>query len=451
MKREDFCRKLLEEGKYQGFSECEIYFQMNKNFEVLVLEGEISHYENSLTQGVCFRGIRNGKMGYAYCEKISPDAVEFVVKQAKDNAEIGEEDSAEELFEGCSEYPYFMGVEEKLQKLSEEEKISAAKKMEQAALTWGHYPVAIDYCVLEYREEHTEIYNSRGLDVSFKRNGVIGHVSAIAQRGGEIKTGSEYWIGPNWDEFDPIKIGKRAAENAVSHLGAKSVPSGEYKVILEDAVMAGLLSAFCSGFYGESVEKGFSMLKGKLHEKIAAEKVSIRDDGLLPGRTGSTPFDSEGVPCQNKEVISHGRLETFLYNLKAGKAAGVESTGNGFKASLQSPVQTACTNFYIVPGEKSLEELMEQMGDGLLITDIAGLHAGTNAISGDFSLSAEGFLVKGGKREAPVEQITVAGNFFTLLRDVEECAKDLRFIIPRASGTMGAPSVLIQKIAISGL
>ena len=447
---EEFSKELLEEGKRKGFSECETYFQRKKNFEVLILEGEISHYENSITQGVCFRGIREGKTGYAYCEKISDDAVAFVVEQAKDNAEIGEENTAEALFEGAKEYPSLLGVEENLRNLSEEEKISAAKQMEQAALSLGEYSVAIDYCVLEYHEVLTKIFNTKGLAASYEKNNAIAYVSAIAQQGKEIKTGSEYWMGSNWEEFNPAQIGRKAAENAISHLGATGLPSGEYPVILQNSVMAGLLSAFCSGFFGESVEKGFSMLKGKLHEKIASEKVSIRDDGLLPYHLGSSPFDSEGVPCQNKAVVSKGRLETFLYNQKAAKMAGVTSTGNGFKSSLQAPVQTACTNFYVVAGEKSLEELMEEMGNGILITEIAGLHSGTNDISGDFSLSAEGFVIKDGKKENPVEQITIAGNFYALLQEIEECGNDLRFMMPKAKGCMGAPSVFVRKVAISG-
>lgn len=451
MELEQFRKSLLEQGKQAGFSECEVYFQKGKEFEVLVLEGEISHYENSATQGVCFRGIMDGKMGYAYSEKISQDAIEFLIKQAEQNADIIEEDMEEELFSGSSSYPSFSGFSEQLKELSGEEKIENAKQMEQAALKQGQNQVAIDYCVLGYEEERTEIYNTKGLSLGYEKNGVSAYVSAIAHKGEEIKTGSEYWMDNIWHDFDPIQIGQKAAENAVSHLGAESVPSGSYRVLLENEVMSGLLSAFCIAFYGENVEKGFSMLRGKLKNLVASPHVTLRDDALLSGKTGSVPFDDEGVACKNKIIINKGILETFLYNLKTAKTAGVESTGNGFKMSLQSPVKTTCTNFYIAPGEKAPDEMIATLGEGLLITDVAGLHAGTNGISGDFSLSAEGFLVENGVVGKPIEQITIAGNFFNLLRNIEMCGNNLRFAMPNTNGTIGAPMVLVKEIDVSGL
>ena len=104
------------------------------------------------------------------------------------------------------------------------------------------------------------------------------------------------------------------------------------------------------------------------------------------------------------------------------------------------------TNFYLAPGQRSQEELLADMGEGILITDITGLHAGANTVSGDFSLSAEGFLVTEGKLGRAVEQITVAGNFYELLKNITEAANDLYF----TSGGKGAPSVRVREMDIAG-
>ena len=125
----------------------------------------------------------------------------------------------------------------------------------------------------------------------------------------------------------------------------------------------------------------------------------------------------------------------------------MKSTGNGFKAGLTGSVKTGTTNFYLANGNISQEELFNQMGDGLFITSLMGLHAGTNAVSGDFSLSAEGFRVEGGKQGHPVEQITIAGNFYKLLEGVEEMADDLYF----GSSAVGSPSVLVRGLDIAGM
>ena len=186
-------------------------------------------------------------------------------------------------------------------------------------------------------------------------------------------------------------------------------------------------------------------MKGRLGGKIAADIVSIRDDPLLDQLPGSAVFDGEGVAARNKTIVENGVFKTFLHNRKTAKKDGVEPTGNGFKASFKTAVGIAPSNFYIAAGDKSREELIAGMGDGLIITNLEGLHSGANSVSGDFSLSAEGFLVRGGKTVRAVEQSTIAGNFFSLLRDIGAAAADLEF-----KGNVSSPSVLIRELSVAG-
>ena len=125
----------------------------------------------------------------------------------------------------------------------------------------------------------------------------------------------------------------------------------------------------------------------------------------------------------------------------------MSSTGNGFKGSFKGRVSTDTTNFYLKAGSLSPERLLERLGDGLFITSVAGLHSGANGITGDFSLAADGFLVEKGSIIRPVEQITIASNFFELLKNIEETADDFYFSV---SG-VGSPSVLVKSISVSGL
>lgn len=447
----DFKKQLMEEAKKAGFQECEVYFKGIHSFEVLVLEGELSNYETSTLEGIAFRGLYQGKMGYSYTERLQEDSIPVLLEQALENAQIIEEEVFADVYEGKESYGELSLYEPSLAQLTVEEKVNAAKKMEQAALQYHDNVAAIDYCTLRVKEEQVSIANSKGLDVSYQRNNAIGYVCAIAEGNGDVKTGAEYWIGNQWNAFEPEKIGQAAAKNAVEHLGAYSIESGEYHILLHNCVAADLLATFCSAFYGENVQKGFSLLAGRLKEKIASAKVTLRDDGLLEGQTGSVPFDSEGVPCRNKTIIQNGKLEMFLYNRKAAKESGVSATGNGFKPNFKGAVKTACTNFYLMPGGKSLRTLLAQLERGLFITDISGLHAGANEISGDFALSAEGFLVERGQIVRPVEQITIAGNFYTLLKNIEEVGNDLRFNTPSAQGTIGSPSLMVRKLSVSGI
>jgi PmbA protein len=266
---------------------------------------------------------------------------------------------------------------------------------------------------------------------------------ARVEEGGKVKVGHEFWMGTDYNELNPRELAEKAVREALSYLGASSAKTGSYPVIFRNDAANDLFSTFSGIFFAERVQKGFSLLKGKLGEKIAADIVTIRDDGVCPLNIGSVPFDSEGVAVKNKALVENGVLKTFLYNLKTAETDGVSSTGNGFNKD------TACTNFYLEPSKLSVDELAAKVGNGIFITQLAGLHSGTNTISGDFSCSADGFMIENGKVTTPVEQITVAGNFFQLLKDIEGVGSDLRFT-STAPGAYGMPSVLVKELKISG-
>lgn len=447
MERKEFLDKVLAYGKQEGFAECEVFYRGGKAFEVLIMEGEVANYENSKEEGLSFRGNIDGRTGYAYTEQLSEEAIPYLVNMAKENAALLSPEDREDLYEGEETYPELDGVNEELEQLKVEDKINAAMRMEQAALAGAEEVASLDYCALGTGMAEIAIKNTKGLDVSFAKNFATAYVSAIAKKGEETKTGSYFWKAQDWNDFDPEATGREAAKRAASHLGAASVPSGKYDIILDGRAMVSLLGAFAGVFFAENVQKGFSLLNDKTGQVIASEKVTLRDDALLEGGYGTQPFDSEGVSGRNKAVIEKGVLKTLLYNRKTAKKDGVPSTGNGFKAGLTGSVKTGTTNFYLANGEFSQEELFKQMGEGLFITSFMGLHAGTNAVSGDFSLSAEGFRVEGGKQGRPVEQITIAGNFYRLLENVEEMADDLYF----GSSGVGSPSVLVRGLDIAGM
>lgn len=166
----------------------------------------------------------------------------------------------------------------------------------------------------------------------------------------------------------------------------------------------------------------------------------------MDGGLSSTPFDDEGVRTYKKDIIKDGKLLTLLHNLKTANKAGIKSTGNGFKASYAAPVDVSSTNFYIEKGTKTLDNLMNDMGQGIMVTELAGLHSGANFITGDFSLAAKGFYIDGGKKSYPIEQITISGNFFDLLKNIIDISDDLKFPL----SSIGSPSIRIDKISIAG-
>ncbi|MCL2096856.1 MAG: TldD/PmbA family protein [Oscillospiraceae bacterium] len=442
----DFTKKLLERAINKGFSDAEVYISGGSSLGISTLDGEIDKFESSSSGGVSFRGTYNNKMGYSYSELINGEAIDIIITEAMQNSEILEEEEQDKLYKGGVNYPEIDGFNEELKNIPAEEKINAALSMEKSAKQVSGSIKGVDYNEFEYRQSGILIANTYGMDIEYNSNGAIAYSYARAVKDGETKTGLEFWTGLEWGEFKPGEIGKTAAETALSKLGAKSIKSGQYKIIMQNTAFADFIGTFSDVFLADKAQKGLSLLAGKLNEQIASEIFTLRDDPVYPGSIRATPFDAEGVAAFNKAIIENGVFKTFLHNLKTARKDGVESTGNASKASYKSPVKVAPQNLYVPAGKIAKEELLERAGEGIYITDLAGLHSGADEISGDFSVSAEGFLIENGKLTRPVEQITIAGNFFAVLKDIEAIADNLRFTY---SGT-GSPDVYIKSLAVSG-
>ena len=186
-----------------------------------------------------------------------------------------------------------------------------------------------------------------------------------------------------------------------------------------------------------------SLLAGREGEEIASPLITITDDPLRKGGLATAAFDGEGSATCTKAVVERGVLKTLLHNRRTAKKQGVRTTGN---ASRAGGMHVSPSNFYIEPGEQSLEELLQNAGSGLLITDLSGLHAGANPISGDFSLLSKGFVIRDGTQAEPVERITVAGNIYQLLKSVCAVGSDLEF----PGSPIGSPSVDAGMMPVSG-
>ncbi|MCD7904138.1 MAG: TldD/PmbA family protein [Clostridiales bacterium] len=443
----EFKELLFKKAEDAGFEAFEAYSEKTDSFSITVYKGEIEKYKKNIAVGVGFRGIADGKTGYAYTEDLSPEAADFIIKEAKANAEIMNPEETAEIFEGCEKYPEVLGLyNPELTLVTDKEKIETAKELERAAYAYSPKIEQVTSSTVGSAETETLIANSKGLSLSQRRNSIFANISLIASDGGSKKTGWDIFAGTELKDKDKESLVKKACHEAITALTAASVKGCSGKVIFKNEAFSDILQAFVQNFFAELAQKGFSLLKDKEGERIASECITIADEPLLEGGFASTAFDSEGVASQNKLVVEKGVLKTLLYNLKSAKKAGRASTGNGFKASFKGSVQTFPTNFYIKKGEVSYEELVKTLDNGVIITSVSGLHAGANPISGDFSLLSEGFLVEKGKIVRPVDQITCAGNFYELLKNITQIADDLKFDI---SG-IGSPSLIADKITISG-
>lgn len=441
-----FVKELFSKAQKEGFSEYEVYYVDRESLSISVYKEEVEKYNLNNSAGLSFRGKFGDRIGYSYTEILDEDAIEMLVKKAKENVLAIENNDIQFIYEGDKEYKEISTYHEELEDIPADKLINIAISMEKEAKKYCNKVESFSGCSVSYSSGKYGIINSKGLNLSNKSNLLTAYVVPIVKDLDKMYDGCGYVVAKSLNDVKPDKIAKMGVDEALSKIGGTSIASGNYKVIINNEAMVSLLSTFAGIFSGDAVQKGLSLLKDKEGEIIATDIVNLVDDPHLEDGLASVSFDDEGVATLKTYLIKNGKLNSLLHNLKTANKAGVKSTGNGFKASYASPISVSPTNFYIEPGINSLEEMTKKINKGLIITDFAGLHSGANSITGDFSLAAKGFYIEDGIKTHPVEQITVAGNFFTLLNNIEEIGSDLKF--PMSS--VGSPSIVIKELSIAG-
>ncbi|MCL2592718.1 MAG: TldD/PmbA family protein [Defluviitaleaceae bacterium] len=441
-----FKNALFEKAKAYGFSDCEIYYNNSKSLRVAVFQKEIAQYNNSDVSGVSFRGHINGKIGYSYSEKIDLDAIDFLLKEAAEHASINDGDD-EDLNPDAKVLEF---KDNSKFEASPETLINYALDMEKHGYEADERIKNIPMSITNTSEMETYIANSYGMELRQEGSYAMAMLALNAMEESQVKVNYELFLDKNFDNFNPEEHAKQGVAEVVKQLGATIPNSTKSKIILKNKAASDLFMVYMQNFYAETVHKGLSLLKDKIGENVANSMITIKDVAKHEKALLELNFDSEGTIVEDKNIIENGVLKGYLYNMKSAKKDSVKSSGNGFKASFKAPVATAPANFFINPSDKSFDELLKELGTGFIIDNLSGLHAGANPISGDFSLLAGGFYVENGEIKNAVEQITIAGNFYELLKDVLAIGSDLKFAPPQAGGSIGMPSMIIDNINIAG-
>ncbi|MFK5884062.1 MAG: TldD/PmbA family protein [Candidatus Izemoplasma sp.] len=432
--------KLFKEAKAAGIEDIQIFYVQDEELEIEVFKGEVEKYTIANTASLSAKGIYNGKMGTVSTEQVDDSVIEFIISSIIDSAKYISSEDEVFIYEGDKSYTEVEGLfNPDISQVGNDKKIADTKLLEVLALKEDERAKMVQAFYGESTRK-VLLQNSKGLKLQKEvNNGMMG-VYIIASDGKDQRTGIEYIQSNDYNDYDLNALVKGGVKKAVGLLGATACESGEYEILLENEASASLLAAYVSMFSAEMVQKDVSLLKGKLGKIIGNDKVTIVDDPFMKKSVKSGSFDDEGVKTEYKEVVANGKLTTFLHNLKTAKKDNVKSTGNAFGRGI------APTNFYFKNGTSKKEDIIKGMKKGLFITGLDGTHAGTNAISGDFSLQAKGYLVKDGKIESPVALITVAGNYLDVLNDVLSVCDDLKF----GFNYIGSPSLHLKSLAVSG-
>lgn len=427
----------------KGADLAEAFLTSGRNLSLRIRNGEVESIQEASSYGLGLRVIINKKLGFAYVNDFRPESLEETVNRALNFAKALSPDENNLLPDepGMSQVKgiYDSG----LTKVPMDKKIALVKEVEALALK---VPGITKSAGASYSEGEGEIIiaNSLGLLKDYKDTGCGFGLGVIAEKGDQKSTGYESCSRRFFSDLKPAKeIASQAAEKALRMLDPQPIKTQRAAVIFDPDVAYSILGGIIQAINGERVLQGASFLGQRLGQKIAAEHLTIIDDGTLEKGLSSAPFDGEGVPTQKRIIVENGVLKGFLYNTYAASRAGVKSTGNASRSGFNSLPGIGPHNFYITAGKMKPEEIIAATERGVLVKEVTGY--GINPVNGNFSGGASGLWIENGKIVFPVKGITIAGTADEMLNGIDMLGNDLDLNRSRT-----APTLRIKSLQIGG-
>lgn len=429
----------------KGNIKAEVFLLDSEDMTIEVADKQVENMKIAQERGLGLRVIKEGRLGYAYTSDMSKAALASVVDKAINNSQETKPDCNWDLPQRVSSYTPMNIYDEKIFQIPVEQKILLAQNIEDAAKGYDKRIAIIEKAVYQESCYSIIIQNSMGLSGEYQGSYCGAYAVVVGSENEDSQTGFAMHFGLKYEDICPSKIGQEAGEKAVRMLGAKMISSANMPIVFDPYIGTKFLGIMQTAFSAEAMQKGKSFYIGKEGMNVASPLITIIDDGTLPERLGTAPFDGEGVPTTRTVLLEEGCLKGFLHNQYTAAKSGVKSTGNGIRGTYKSTPEVGSTNLYIKAGEQSPQEILKEVKRGLYVTDILGMHT-ANPVSGDFSLGAAGLLIENGELTTPVKGVAIAGNLQEMLNDIDAVGNDLTYFIGK-----GSPTIRIKAMSISGM
>ncbi len=433
----------------RGGEQVEAYAARSRQTEVKVFGGEVESISVAEVDGVGVRVVVDGRQGYAWAGSLEPDVVAETLAEARDNAAFGSPDPDYGLAGPADvagvDSPFLDLWRDGLAACPAEDKVALALELERAVLAADSRIRGVRSSNFADAAVEMAVANSLGLEADARRTVCSCSVLTLAGEGTGTRTGYGYSVGREPADLDVGEAAGMAVERTVRLLGSTQPPSRRLPVVFDPLVTAGLLGVIAGALNGESVLKGRSMFTGRQGEEVAAPGVSFLDDPTCPDAFGASGHDAEGVPTRPVPLIERGRLAGFLHNVYTGRRSGTGTTGSAARAGYRSTPGVGPRALRLEPGPSSPEELLRRAEGGLYVQSVSGLGTGASSVSGDFSVGAEGLMIRGGELAEPVREVTVASTLQRMLLELE-VGSDLAWLPGGAAGV----TVLVPEMTMSG-
>ena len=441
-------QRAVEAATGAGASDAEAYVSRESGREVRVHGGEVESLTAATQSGVGIRAWVGHRVGYAYGTDLSEAGVAAIAARAAEAAAVADEDEFAAP-PAPAEIEALPGLgDPSLAEWDTARVAELALNVERTALESDPRLVGVEAAVYADAEERVAIASSAGVAGEYESSTCYAYLQALAEGDGVRETGLGFGLARGPRGLDPEAIGAEGAQRALAMIGAGKPASRSCPVVLDETVAASFAGLIGGGLGAKAVQRGRSPFAGRLEAEVASAAFVLHDDGRDPAGPASAPFDGEGVPRRRTALIEGGRLRSYLYDTYTANREGVASTGSAARQGYRSLPSVSTSNLMVAPGSHSLEQLLAEAGEGIYVTDVAGLHSGVNPVTGVFSVGASGRAIRAGQLAEPVREFTIAGELVAMLGAVSAAGAEPRWV--PFGGSVSTPPLLIAEMAISG-
>jgi PmbA protein len=431
--------------------QVEAYVSRSRDTDVKVFGGAVEELSVAESAGVGVRVIVDGRLGYAWAGSLDAEVIADVLDDARDNARF----SAPDEWNGLPTVADARTTEavdldlwrEDLAAVPTTDKVALALELERATAARDGRVRGVESANYGDAAVESAVASSLGVESSARRTICSCSVSALAGEGEGTRTGYGFSAGRTVADLEPEVAATDAVDRAVRLLGAHPIPSQRLPVVFDPLVTRSLLGILGAALNGEAMVKSRTMFLGREGEQVATREFTLYDDPTNDLAFGASTHDAEGLPTRKNPLILDGELVQFLHNTYTGRRTGTGSTGSAVRGGYATGPGVGARALVLLPGTRTPEEILTSVGDAFYVQSVSGLHSGTNPVSGDLSLGAEGLLVRGGEFAEPVREVTIASTVPRMLLDVVEIGSDLTWLPGAAVGV----TLLVGDMAISGV
>ncbi|WP_092351100.1 TldD/PmbA family protein [Candidatus Chrysopegis kryptomonas] len=438
----ELAKSIVSKSLKKGADECDVFISIDEEFSATVKDGEVESLKQAVTHGLGIRVFKNKKIGFAYTTDFSNFAIEKAIEEAIliANNSTPEEDNILPQVEGKRQNDVKI-FDPNVNSISVDEKIKIAFEIEKFAKSYDTR-IGVESTGFGNLIQRRIIANSNDFAGEYEGTLFEIYCSVIATENSQSQTAFYNSVNRFYDNLEPPEIvAQRASVRALQLLNPKKIKTGRYPVVFDPMSAAVILSYISQAVNGKNAYRKMSFLSDKMNEKIGSEILTVFDDGCMDFGIGSKPFDDEGIETKKKVIIENGFLKMFLLDSITAKKFGQSPTGNAYRRYNTIPSPSPL-NFYIKPGDKTAEEIIKEINEGLLVTKLIGF--GVDIVSGNFSKGASGLWIKNGEFAFAVDKITIADNLQNILENIVLIGNDLIFF-----GNIASPTILVSEMTVA--